>query len=452
MDVTAKHPDYTDLRSREWELMRHVWDGESRIKAHAETYLPKPSGWLSHADGGRCAYDQYQKRARFPEFTAQAIRSMVGVLHGQEWLVQLPPALEYLRERATLDGLTLNVFSRRITTELLITGRYCVVTDAPPAGGDPYLAGYGAEALINWDVLGDFYVLSECVKERNGFEWTDVERTRVLHLDGGAYVQDLYLDGEFAGRAEPTARGGQRLDFVPISVGGAMDMDLCPDAPPLIGVARAAVSHYQLNADYRMALYMAYQDTLVVYNAAAPVTAVGAGVVVSLTSAENGKEAKAEYIAPSGQSIEAHERAMDREYASAARSGAQLFNSTSNAQESGDARRLRFSAETASLATIAGSSAAILERALRHAAIMAGADPMAVIVTPPKNLLDGNLEPAQLQALVAAWTAGAISQETLYENLQRGRIASMDRSAGDEQALIDAEAAGMGAAPDAAVQ
>ena len=139
---------------------------------------------------------------------------------------------------------------------------------------------------------------------------------------------------------------------------------------------------------------------------------------------------------------------MDREYSNAARSGAQLFNSTSSAQESGDARRLRFSAETASLATIAGSSAAILERALRHAAVMAGADPQEVIVTPPKNLLDGKLEPTELQALVAAWQAGAFSTETLYENLQRGRIASMDRDLAAETALKDAEAAGT-PAPDA---
>ena len=448
MDVTEKHPDYNHRRECEWETMRDVWQGESRIKERHDHYLPRPEGWKHHADRGDLAYRQYIQRARFPGFTAQAIRSMVGVLHGQPWHVQLPPALDYMRERATLDGLPMEVFSRRITTELLITGRYCVLADAPPNGGDPYLAGYGAEALTNWDVLHDFYALSECARVRNGFKWGESKRVRALHIEDGIYVQDIYDNGDLMARTIPTARGGKPLTQVPISVGGAMDMDLCPDAPPLIGVARAAISHYQLNADYRMALYMAYQDTLVVYNAAEPPKAVGAGVVMSLTSAENGKEAKAEYIAPSGQSIEAHERAMDREYSNAARSGAQLFNSTSSAQESGDARRLRFSAETASLATIAGSSAAILERALRHAAVMAGADPQEVIVTPPKNLLDGKLEPTELQALVAAWQAGAFSTETLYENLQRGRIASMDRDLAAETALKDAEAAGT-PAPDA---
>ena len=85
---------------------------------------------------------------------------------------------------------------------------------------------------------------------------------------------------------------------------------------------------------------------------------------------------------------------------------------------------------------------------MRHAAVMAGADPQEVIVTPPKNLLDGKLEPTELQALVAAWQAGAFSTETLYENLQRGRIASMDRDLAAETALKDAEAAGT-PAPDA---
>jgi hypothetical protein len=211
----------------------------------------------------------------------------------------------------------------------------------------------------------------------------------------------------------------------------------------LIGVARAALAHYQLNADYRMALYMAYQDTLFIYNAETAPTAVGAGVVVALTSAEVGKDVRAEYLAPSGNAIQAHERAMDREQQAAVKSGAQMFDNTPRGQESGEARRLRFSAETATLATIAGSSAAILERALRNAAIMAGADPLAVVVSPPQNMLEGRLDGSDVTALVSAWEKGAFGYQTLYENLQRGRIASPERTAEDEEALIVARRDGL---------
>jgi len=437
--TTSRHPDYTSERIAEWRLMRDTYEGESKVKARTTAYLPKPDAWTAMSDGGVGIYGAYITRARFPEITNNTIRGIAGVMHGQDWQIELPAALEYLKEKATPDGLTLDVFSRRVSVELLTTGRYAVLTDAPAEGGDPYLVGYAAEALVNWDEGQDFFVLEESINRRTGSDWNTVTQTRQLELIEGAYVQTVLEDGVAVNTFEPRARGGGKLPMIPIAVGGAMDMDLCPDSPPLIGVARAAIAHYQLNADYRMALYMAYQDTLFIYNASKAPTAVGAGTVVSLTSAEIGKDVRAEYVAPSGNSIQAHERAMDREQMAATRSGAQMFDNTkSNAQESGDARRLRFSAETATIQSIANASAAILEKGLRNAAIMVGANPDDVIVTPPRNMLEGRLDANEINALVTAWERGAFGYETLYDNLQRGRIASPERTAEEEEAAKEA--------------
>lgn len=439
MSVSTRHPEYTNERIVEWRLMRDAFDGESAIKRRRTTYLTMPPGWKQMPDKGEEAYEAYITRARFPEIVSNAIRSMVGIMHGQEWQIALPPALKYMTERSTLDKLPLEILSRRISTELLITGRYSLLADAPANGGDPYLVGYGAETLVNWDELGDFYVFEELVNRRDGFVWDQITQSRVLQLSDGRYVQMLYDNGMLVGETIPTMRGGGGLDFIPVAVGGAMDLDLKPDVPPLIGVARAALAHYQIYADYRTALFMAYQDTLFVYNAEKAPTAIGAGVLVNLKSSEVGKDVKAEYLAPSGTSIVAHERGMDREQQAAIKSGAQMFDGTSSGQESGEARRLRFSAETATLATIAGSSAAILERGLKNCAIMAGANPDEVVVTPPGNMLEGRLDATEVQALVGAWEAGAFGYQTLYENLQRGRIASPERTFEEELGMVDSE-------------
>lgn len=439
MSVATLHPEYTADRQREWKLMRHAYEGESAIKRQGEIYLPKPTGWAAMSDAGVAMYNAYMCRARFPEITSNAIRGMVGVLHGQDWQVEIP-GIEYMYERATKDGLPLETFMKRVTTELLITGRYAVLAEAPDGeGGDPYLAGYAAESLINWDEMQNFYVVQETVNRRDGFKWSQVVQARALELIDGRYVQRVYEDNELVSEVSPIARGGRPLDFVPIAIGGAMDMDLKPDTSPLIGVARAAVAHYQEYADYRLALFMAYQDTLVIHNAAETPKAVGAGVVISLKSAEVGKDTRAEYVSPSGTSIEAHERAMDREHQAATRSGAAMFDNTPRTQESGEARRLRFSAETATLQSIAGSTAAIIEKSLRNVARMAGIENTdAIVVKPPQNLLEGRLEGQEVAALVSAWEKGAFGYETLYENLQRGRVASMERDADEEQALIEA--------------
>jgi hypothetical protein len=438
----ATHPEYTSEIIKEWELMRDAWRGEVAIKKRGEVYLPMPSGYRFHpggADVGLQMYEAYKKRARFPEIVSAAIRGMVGIAHEQEWQIDLPSALEPLWENSDGKGLPLEALSKRITTELLITGRYALMADAPAAGGDIYLAGYRAEELINWSDDDDFYVLRETVYTRQGQAWTEQIKTRVLELEEGRYVQKVYMDAVLVEEYEPRARGGAALNMLPISVGGAMDLDLTPDTPPLIGVARASVSHYQLNADYRLQLYMSGQETFVLHNVETAPKVVGAGVVVSLQAADGAKDTRAEYVGPSGVGIDAHVTAMDREQQSAVRSGAQLFDNTPRGQESGEARRLRFSAETATLSSIVGASAMILERTLKQAAIMAGANPDDVVVSPPANLLEGRMEPQEIQAIVAAWTGGAISYETMYENLQRGRIASVERDATAESALINAD-------------
>jgi hypothetical protein len=437
---TGTHPDYNTLIVREWETMRHAFRGEGRIKELGETYLPMPSGYKHHPNQeiGRSMYQAYLARARFPEIVQSAVRGMVGISHSQEWQIVVPPALEYLWENSDGKGLPLEALSKRVTKELLITGRYGLLADAPPNGGDIYLAGYTAEEIINWSEDDDFYALRELVRVRNGNTWTDVIRTRELELVEGRYVQRVYDDGNLIAEYEPRARGGAALQMIPLTIGGAMDLDLTPHAPPLIGVARASIAGYQLNADYRNQLYMSGQETFVLHNVEKPPSAVGAGVVISLQAADGSKDTRAEYVGPSGVGIDAHVTAQDREAQAAVRSGAQLFDNSPRGQESGEARRLRFSAETATLSSIVGASALILERVLKQAAIMAGANPDDVLVKAPDNLLEGKLEAQTLTALVASWTGGAISFETLYENLQRGRIASPERTAEEEAALIDA--------------
>ncbi len=405
--------------------------------------LPMPPGWRDLPVTSRDAlYRLYMGRARFPEITSNAIRSMVGVLHGQDWQMDLP-GMEYLFERATKDGLTLDTFSKRITIELLTTGRYSVMADAPNTerGGDPYLCGYPAESLINWDENDQsFYVFEEVVNVRDGFTWRTVLRTRVLELSEGTYRQSVYDDGALTSTIEPRLPNRGTMPFIPVAIGGAMDMDLKPDTPPLIGVARAAVSHYQLYADWRNILYISGQPTLFVYNAQELPDAVGAGVLVGLNAGQIDRDVKAEYVSASTDAVQPHVDGMDREQQSAVKSGAALFDNTPRAQESGEARRLRFSAETATIQSIANSSAAILEKAVRAAAMMKGLNPEGIIIRPPQNLLEGSLDGQAITALVTAWEKGAFGYETLYENLQRGRVASMERTPDEEQALIDQQA------------
>lgn len=438
--VDTKHPEYV-ARAGQWRLMRDTAGGEADVKAAGEEYLPQPSGFTAQEDGGRALYAAYQKRAQFPEIVQPTIHGMVGVIHRTEAQIEMPAAMEPLWEKATKDGLPLEALHRRITAELLTTGRYSLLADAASEGSDlPWLAGYSAEALINWADDRSLFVLDESGLKREGFRWGPEQRFRVLELKDGRYTVQTYSGtARSAGEAiEPTGRGNTRLAEIPFVVIGARDLSLPPELPPLMGVGRSAIALYQLSADYRWQLFMTGQETLVVINGDAP-TAVGAGAVIAIQQGDNTGAPDVKYVGPAGTGIGAHRTAIQDERAAAAQAGARLFSSDQKAAESGDALRIRFAAETATLTTIAQSSAQGLEKALRHIAVMIGRRPEEVTVKPNLSFIDSSLTPAEAESLVRVWQEGAISYETLYERLQRGEIASAERSAEDELALVDEE-------------
>lgn len=434
MFVKSRHPTMTAERAAEWQLMRDSMDGESAIKLQGETYLTKPSGFKAQADLGVAAYAAYKARAQFPEILAPSVSAMIGIIHGQEIDIQIPTALEYLWEDANGDGLPLEAFHRRITRELLVVGRYAVLADAPEGGGEPFLAGYCADSVINWDQ--DWWVLDECGMTRDGFTWAKKERYRLLKIDGGVYVQTVYEGTAVAGQEiKVVASGAKRLTDIPFTIANARDLSARIETPPLIGVARAALAIYQLSADYRHQLYMSGQETLVAINGTAP-TMVGAGVVHSMMGGE-GQTPDLKYVSPSCSGIDAHLKAMLDNRTAAVHAGARLLEQSDAVQESGSARKLRFASETATLTSIAQSSCALLERSLRHVAMIKGLPVDDIVVTAPTDLLDRSMTAADLATLFGVYELGGMSWKTYHEAGKRGGIFSAERDAEEEYALLD---------------
>jgi len=435
MSVNLNHPKY-DKYKDEWRLVRDAYEGERQVKDRGIWYLPKPSGFNAMPDGGKDAYNAYRKRAVFPDIFAPAVRGIVGMIHGQEWSIELPAGLEPMRERAASDGQDLQTLARRITSEILISGRVGLLADVPADGGEPYISVYDELSIINWDDDMSLFVLDESDYIRNEFRWEWDNRYRALSIRDGIYVQHLFDDASTPGpEIQPSARGGASLEQIPFVIAGPKDLTPEIDNPPLMGIARAALAYYRLDADYRHQLYNSGQETLVVINGDAP-DYVGSGVAIELHAAE-GVTADVKYVGPSGRTISAHKEARQDELARAADAGAQLFAQDGGANESGDARRLRMSSETAKVKTIARSSAAALESALRSAALIAGGNPDDVSVKPPAKILEPVMEGQEVVQFVKAWTEGGFSFQTLIENLQRGQIIPMDRDAEQETRLMD---------------
>ncbi|WP_164780895.1 hypothetical protein [Sinorhizobium meliloti] len=119
-----------------------------------------PSGFKSMDDGGQAAYENaYKFRAIVPELLAPSVAAMIGIIHAKETQITVPDGLSSIWENADGEGMSLETFHRRITRYLLWLGRYGVLTTAPAEGGEPFLAGYAGDRIINWD--RDFFVMDE---------------------------------------------------------------------------------------------------------------------------------------------------------------------------------------------------------------------------------------------------------------------------------------------------
>lgn len=456
MTVSARHPEVTPERVYEWRLMRDTYAGQEQVKHAArnmgnatggitsatergETYLPKPSGFAAMRDGGALAYQAYKLRAMLPEYVAPTVAAMVGIVHGREAQLEMPAAMAFLEEDIDGQGTPREIFHQRITRNLLLMGRYGLLADAPVGGGNPYLRGYEAETIINWDQ--GFYVLDESHMARDGFEWNRVRQYRVLDLVEGRYrVRVLDEAGlDLVAEEYPVSRGGAAVDMLPFAVATSRDLTAGVETPPLIGVAQAAVAAYQLSADYRHQLYMSGQETLVAINGDAP-TAVGAGVVHTMKGSSD-LQPDLKYVSPTCAGINAHREAITEQRQAAMEAGARMFQG-GNGQESGEARRMRFASEMANLQSIANMSAALLETGLRHVAAFMGLNPRDVVAIPPADLLDRTMTPQDLQALFAVYNEGGMSWETYHANGQRGGIMSAERTHDEEFALIDGQGTG----------
>ena len=438
-DVRILHPSLSAERRAEWRLMRDAMDGEAIVKARGEIYLPKPDGFKNNAAIEDTLYHRYKSYATFPSILAPTVAAMIGIIHGQEIKIDIPESMMYLWENADGNGLTLEAFHRRITRELLVIGAYAILADAPEGGGDPFMTGYSRDTLINWDV--DWWVTDESTIRREGFVWKQLEAYRVFQIGPTGYEQILFEAPllEQGQNMQVFGRGREPLPRIPFAVGTAVDLSPRIEAPPLIGVANACLAMYQLSADYRWQLYMSGQETLVAINGDAP-ERIGAGVVHVMHGSE-GLTPDLRYVTPQCTGIEAHRVAMEEQATMAQHAGARLVD-TSRAQESGEARKLRFASETATLTSIAINSCALLERSLRNVAMLMGLGEQAeseIIVHPPQDLLDGTITPQDAEALARIWQSGGMSWDTYYANLQRGGIASPERTAEEEFRLIEGQ-------------
>lgn len=453
MAVDNKHPNYT-TRLPDWEQMGECYAGERIVKQRRTKYLPATEGMIldgldkAGPNGGKDAYDAYLTRAVFPDFVKQGIEAMVGIMHREAARVEVPEVMKPLLENISGTGESIQMFLRRMNEWQLLYGRAGILVDVPTGvtidKAKPYLSLYAAPRIINWDdgarIEGrqrlEFVILDESDDERTaGFEWEFKNRYRVCEMSSAIPTNDAMPPANPVSNADGVYRtakveqndadltnaawtnpaiGGKTLDFIPFIFVNTKDLASNPDDPPLLGLSNLCLAIYRGEADFRQNLHMQGQDTFVLIGADNdPKTRLGAGARVSLP-----RDGDAKFVGVGSDGLQAQKEAIDADKAMAAELTSRLFDSTGTSYQSGEALRIRVSAKTATLRTIALTGAEALRQALVIMARWMGvseAEIAKIVVEPNTDFADTSAASRTALELTQAKVMGfPISKKSLH--------------------------------------
>lgn len=438
-NISDPHPDHAARRA-DWVLMFDTNEGQRHVKSKTTIYLPATSGMRALSktptklsDEGLALYVAYLTRAFFPDLVKETVRALTGILDREPANIELPDALEDMRELATPKGESLNDLLVQIHIDQLLYGRLGLLLDVDPNRDLPLIVRYPAPQVLNWDdltVTNDLkqqddakrseavrrllmVVLDETRFERdtgNTFTWNLVPRYRVLNL--GEPTQNIFTsqverDGKLQTTIQPAIRG-KTLDEIPFVFINTTDLATQPGEVPLINLANLGLAIYRGEADHRSALFMSGQDTLVLIgydissgssenpdDTASPI--IGSGAFLNIPDPEG----DAKFIGPDSKALSEQRASLEDDYKRAGEEGIKLLSSGAGA-EAAETLRIRVAGRTATLQTIAMTSATGLETALRIAAVWVGADPEEVKVEPNLDFITEDQDPADLVAFATA--------------------------------------------------
>jgi len=487
--ANSTHADY-DARAGEWSRARDVLAGEDTVKAGAEKYLARLD---SQSDEEFAAY---RKRASFFNATARTAEAYLGLIFRRPPFVKLPSestgvgrALAEFQNDADMLGTSLSGYAKVVVGDVVGLGRAGSLVDwEAEAERRAYAVFYPAERIMNWrmgrvrgrNVL-TLLVLRETANiehptsnteprtentsprpspqsgEGDPFVSDLVEQIRVLRLvvgdDGDAFCRvDLWqehaVEGE-RGKAEWVVvesrvprRLGKPLPLIPFVFHGPRHSRPDVDRGPLEDIIAVNLDHYRLDADFKHGLHFTALPTAWVsgFDKTASLRIGSSQAWVSETPGAN-----AGFLEFKGQGLETFERAMDRDERLMAVLGSRMLEDVKKVGETATAIELRQSGEYSILGNVAASVSESLTQLLRWVYWWNSTEELPDDVTNEQVLMTLNsdfstkgLASQDVQAIVAAWQAGAISQDTMHELFRRGEVLPEGRTNPEEAALIKA--------------
>jgi len=380
MAVDTTHHEYDD-RQGAWKKMRDVVAGEDTVKNCGSEYLPRLGG--QDEDG----YRAYKMRASFYNATSRTIDGLSGMVFRKPPQVDVVGPLEDFRDDVTLSDVPLHAFAEQVVEEVLTTARCGGLVDYPRVEDRgltraqaermnlrPFWTLYKAEDILNWRVglIG------------NRTQLTQVRLHETVEEPGDDEFTDEHIN----------------------------------------------LSHYRTSADLEHGAHFTALPTPFCFGVAENEVPDQIGPEALWTSTSS--EAQAGMLEYTGQGLEALEKRLDVKESQMAALGARMLEAPKKAAEAADTARIHRTGEISVLASTAQAVSAGLTMMLEIARDWYGAAGD-VRVTLNTDFLPTPMDPQMLTALFQMVQGGRISQQTFFENLQRGEIIAADKTYEDDE-------------------
>lgn len=468
MPVNTKHPSFVE-READWNQISDCIAGQRVVKSRNKLYLPKPNSSDKSPDNAE-RYAAYLARAVFHNITAYSVANMVGQCFAVDPVATVTPEMEPWLTNIDGGGVSAIQQSKQALAHVLAFSRAGLWVDYPKTNGAvskadaesggmrPRIVLFDPRQVINWRSISvgansklSLVVISEnYVKSDDGFESEVATQYRVLKLENGIYIIQLWKVGErnsieFHEELIPLGGDGLPMTEIPFQFIGAEANGEAVEKPLVLDISNLNLAHYRNSADYEELVYMVGQPTPYltgltedwVENVLKGSIMLGSRACIPLPLG-----ASAGLLQASANTLPFE--AMGQKEALMQAIGAKFVEAVSvakTATESGIAQ----SNQTSILAAVCTNVSAAYSRALQWAAMFGGIQ----TANPEKDILwelntdfaIARMQPQEQSAILSLYQADLITFEEARDKLKTGGVGYLsDEDAKDQLAQASEEA------------
>lgn len=376
--------------------------------------------------------EKYFGRGRFFNATGNTHDAFVGMIGSVLPEVKLPTAIDGMRDNIDGENGTINDAILEISSELLITARYGILSDAPDLQGKtkaeaantlPRLVPYKAEQIpyvrVDKGLVQEVRLYESHWQQITDTEWEQRPQLRRLYLDSdGYYTSEVWRDGELFSTVQPEIDSA-RMEYIPFQFCGSENNKPSYDRPVMFDLAHQNLGHFMLDCDNRDNLHYHGQGMTNIYTKDADaIEDNNPGGVDVGAKGKNiwGADDRVEVLQI--EATGAIPAEMLRDEQRMIMLGAQVVKDASGNQTLG-AKEIETNASTSQLKRIAINAGQGLTQNLKWCAEMMGPNPDEVLVKPNTKFFTDKLTAQDVQAVFAGIQGGLLPDDLYLEAVRK---------------------------------